>query len=243
MGEVIGPGKALDSDRYQVLGIDFLGGSGATTGPRAGQTNFPSISTYDQADILRRVVEHLGLAACCDRRRVVRRHGRAGVRRAFRNALNVCRDQRRDRAHPMATAWRSVQRAMVRYARRTAKGREGCGSRVRWRWRPIAAPRSSQRDSAARRRGSMAVSSFRSSVPAGARRRLRRDVRAGSVRVPVRVHRSAQVDAARIRVPATLVGDLEDQLVPIADLRLCARAWADAHSWSSSRRSTVTMRS
>ena len=57
--EVIGPGKALDTERYQVLGIDFLGGSGATTGPRAGQTNFPSISSYDQAEILRRVVEHL----------------------------------------------------------------------------------------------------------------------------------------------------------------------------------------
>src|SRR5262249_60039619 len=60
--EVIGPRKALDTERYQVLGIDFLGGSGATTGPRAGQTNFPSISTYDQAEILRRVLEHLRAA-------------------------------------------------------------------------------------------------------------------------------------------------------------------------------------
>src|SRR3954451_16879014 len=51
-GEVIGEGKALDTERYQVLGLDFLGGSGATTGPRPGQTNFPSISTYDQAEIL-----------------------------------------------------------------------------------------------------------------------------------------------------------------------------------------------
>jgi len=54
--EVIGEGKALDTERYQVLGIDFLGGSGATTGPRPGQTNFPSISTYDQAEVLKRVV-------------------------------------------------------------------------------------------------------------------------------------------------------------------------------------------
>src|SRR4030095_16078202 len=44
--EVIGPGKALDTERYQVLGIDFLGGSGATTGPRAGPTKFPSITLY-----------------------------------------------------------------------------------------------------------------------------------------------------------------------------------------------------
>ena len=60
--DVIGEDRALDTRRYQVLGIDFLGGSGTTTGPRAGQTNFPSISAYDQAEVLRRVLDHLEIA-------------------------------------------------------------------------------------------------------------------------------------------------------------------------------------
>jgi homoserine acetyltransferase len=47
--EIVGPG-ALDANR--VLGIDFLGGSGATTGPAINQVDFPSVSTFDQAALL-----------------------------------------------------------------------------------------------------------------------------------------------------------------------------------------------
>ena len=53
-------------------------------GRARGQTDFPSISAYDQAEVLRRVARasaHRRLAR--DRRRVVRRHGRAGIRRAL----------------------------------------------------------------------------------------------------------------------------------------------------------------
>ncbi len=39
--DIIGPGRALDSRGYRILGIDFLGGSGGSTGPRAGQSDFP----------------------------------------------------------------------------------------------------------------------------------------------------------------------------------------------------------
>ena len=31
---VVGPGRALDATRFRILGIDYLGGSGATSGPR-----------------------------------------------------------------------------------------------------------------------------------------------------------------------------------------------------------------
>src|SRR5690606_27530888 len=43
---IVGDGMALDTTRFRVLGIDFLGGSGETTGPRPGQADFPSISAY-----------------------------------------------------------------------------------------------------------------------------------------------------------------------------------------------------
>ena len=49
--DAIGPGRALDTDRYRVLGIDFLGGSHRTTGPAQGEV-FPSVSAFDQAALL-----------------------------------------------------------------------------------------------------------------------------------------------------------------------------------------------
>jgi pimeloyl-ACP methyl ester carboxylesterase len=64
--ELAGPGRALDSERFRVLGIDFLGGSHDSSGPAQGE-RFPSVSSYDQASILRRVLDHLSvveLAAC-----------------------------------------------------------------------------------------------------------------------------------------------------------------------------------
>jgi homoserine O-acetyltransferase len=60
--EIVGPGKALDTGRLGVLGMDYIGGSEASTGPD-GVTPFPSISSYDQADAALRVLDHLGMNA------------------------------------------------------------------------------------------------------------------------------------------------------------------------------------
>src|SRR5262245_45360349 len=60
--ELVGPGQALDTERCQVLGIDYLGGSGESTGPKRGERPFPSVSAYDQADVLRHLLLHLDLA-------------------------------------------------------------------------------------------------------------------------------------------------------------------------------------
>src|SRR3984957_12402811 len=49
--EVVGPGQALDADHFRVLSFDYLGGSAETTGP-ASTSQFPNISTYDQAELL-----------------------------------------------------------------------------------------------------------------------------------------------------------------------------------------------
>src|SRR5579871_4860835 len=70
--EVVGPGQALDAYRFRVLSFDYLGGSAETTGP--GQViasapaasavtaaAFPSISTYDQAELLVRLLNNLGI--------------------------------------------------------------------------------------------------------------------------------------------------------------------------------------
>jgi len=124
--EVAGPGRVLDSARVRILGIDYLGGSADSTGPSAGES-FPSLSSYDQAEALRRLLDHLGIE---------RLHAIAGASYGGMVALAFAqrypaRVQRllvisaADRAHPMATAWRTVQRRMVRFALSAQRPVEG----------------------------------------------------------------------------------------------------------------------
>ena len=61
--DIAGPGRPLDSDRWRILSFDFLGGSGESTGPKVGTTDFPSISTYDQARALEQLLDSLGIGA------------------------------------------------------------------------------------------------------------------------------------------------------------------------------------
>ncbi len=57
-----GAGKALDTNRYRLLGIDWLGGCDASTGPRSsGAADFPSVSTGDQARALLLLLNRLGV--------------------------------------------------------------------------------------------------------------------------------------------------------------------------------------
>ncbi len=220
--DVIGRGKALDTDSYQVLGIDFLGGSGATTGPRAGQTNFPSISTYDQAEVLRRVVEHLRAAPLAA---IVGASYGGMVALAFGERYpqlvkHVVAISAADRAHPMATAWRSVQRAMVRYAAKSGDAPEG----LRLARALAMATYRSPQEFAARFSGAPARIDGRFQFPVESYLLARGDAYAATYVPEAFVCLSESidlhlVDATRIRVPVTLVGIVEDQLIPISDLR------------------------
>ncbi|HEX4648272.1 MAG TPA: alpha/beta fold hydrolase, partial [Steroidobacteraceae bacterium] len=78
--EVVGQGCALNTDEYRILSFDYLG-SGDSTGPHgtaAGEGSsaaapaparptpsdgFPCISSYDQAEALARLLDHLGLGS------------------------------------------------------------------------------------------------------------------------------------------------------------------------------------
>ncbi len=131
--EVVGPGRALDTQRVAVLGIDFIGGMGASTGPVAGGS-FPTISSYDQADAVVRLLDHLripklaaivgasygGMVALA----FGERHGARAERLIVISAS--------DCAHPMATAWRSIQRNMVRLGLSIAIRPARWNWRVRW---------------------------------------------------------------------------------------------------------------
>ena len=224
--EVVGPGRALDANRFRVLSFDYLGGSGETTGPAAA-TPFPNISTYDQAELLVRLLNNLGVKSL-----------RAAVGGSYGGMVALAFGERypervselivigaADRTHPMATAWRSVQRRILRFALECGRPKDGL--------------------QLAR---ALAMSTYRSAEEFEARFD-EEPVRDGErFLFPVEQYLFArgsgfadrhkpeavlclsesidlhQVDATRIFVPTTLVAIREDQLVPLPDLRgLAAR--------------------
>jgi homoserine O-acetyltransferase len=125
-GQIVGSGCALDADRFRVLSFDYLGGSGETTGPVEG-TGFPSISSYDQAAVLAAVLDELGIKSL----RAIAGGSYGGmVALAFgerypERVAQLLVIGAADRAHPMATAWRSVQRRIVRFAADCGRSKDG----------------------------------------------------------------------------------------------------------------------
>jgi homoserine O-acetyltransferase len=219
--ELVGPGKGLDTARFRVLGIDYLGGNGASSAPQA-DGRFAPISTYDQADALLRVADELAVA---------RLHailgasygGMVALAFAEKHAARVGRIivlSAADRTHPMATAWRSVQRRIVRDALQRGAGAEG-----------LAVARA------------LAMATYRSPAEFAVRFRAapvrtrdgfrfavedylfaRGENYAGRYQAASFVCLSESIDlhsvsAERIATPATLIAVREDQLVPLADMQ------------------------
>jgi len=222
--DLAGPARALDSLRLRVLGIDYLGASGESTGPTAGG-EFPSLSSYDQAEALRGLMDHLGLARL---RAIVGASYGGMVALAFAERCPERVEQllvisAADRTHPMATAWRSVQRRIVRFALSVDHPTAGL--------------------ELAR---SLAMATYRSPQEFAARFAFAPAVNAGRFEFPVEQYLVARgrdyaarylpesflclsesidlhaVDARHIGVPTTLVAVREDQLVPLADIQALA---------------------
>ena len=124
--EQVGPDRALDTLRYRVLSVDFLGGSGETTGPRSA-AHWPreaAVSTGDQARAVLAVLDRLGVRAL---------HLAVGASYGGMVALQLARlAPARVRAlcvlgaaheaHPIATAVRSLQRRIVRLGADVGRG-------------------------------------------------------------------------------------------------------------------------
>ncbi len=66
----VGPGKAIDTDRYFVICPNLLGGCRGTTGPGSQNPatakpygrDFPTITVGDMVEVQRRLLDHLGIA-------------------------------------------------------------------------------------------------------------------------------------------------------------------------------------
>jgi homoserine O-acetyltransferase/O-succinyltransferase len=232
--EVVGPGRALDADRFRVLSFDYLGGSAETTGPTASCTTaepatarraFPNISTYDQAELLVRLLNNLGLKSL---RAIIGGSYGGMVALAFGERYPERVSQlivigAADRTHPMATAWRSVQRQVLRFSIDCGRPKEGLKLA---RALAMSTYRSAE-EFQARFDGVPVRDGERYVFPVEqyifARGNDFADKHSAEAILclseSIDLHR---VDAARIFVPTTVVAVREDQLVPLADLRALA---------------------
>lgn len=228
---IIGPGRALDSSGYRILGIDFLGGSGQSTGPHAGQSDFPSIASQDQAEILRQVIEHLKLGPLAA---IIGASYGGMVALAFAERWpelveRIIVISAAHRPHPMATAWRSVQRAVVRYAAQNEQGAEG----LRLARALAMATYRSPAEFEQRFAGAATRVDGRFQFPVESYLLARGDAYAGAYIPEAFVCLSEsidlhQVEPSRIRVPAWLIAVAEDQVVPLSDMRLLMRTLGGA---------------
>jgi homoserine O-acetyltransferase len=228
--EVAGPGRALDSTRCCILGIDYLGGCGESK-DLSGNAQPTSISSHDQALALRCLLDHLGVA----RLRAILGASYGGmVALAFgeRYPERVARllvISASDRAHPMATAWRSVQRRTVRFAMQQGRACEGLELARALAMTTYRSPEefSARFDAPPVRTDGQFVFPVEEYLFARGRDFAAR-VQAEEflcLSESIDLHR---VDATRISVPTTVIAVRGDLLVPVEDMRALATRLPDA---------------
>ncbi|HVW68346.1 MAG TPA: homoserine O-succinyltransferase [Steroidobacteraceae bacterium] len=224
--EIVGPGRALDANRFRVLSFDYLGASAETTGPASG-TLFPNVSTYDQAELLVRLLNNLGVKSL---RAIVGGSYGGMVALAFGERYPERVSQlivigAADSTHPMATAWRSVQRQVLRFALECGRPKDG----LRLARALAMSTYRSAEEFEARFNGVPAREGERFVFPVEQYLFARGDEFAARHKPEAVLCLSESIDlhrveAERIFVPTTVVAIREDQLVPLTDLRgLAAR--------------------
>jgi homoserine O-acetyltransferase len=219
--EIVGAGLGVDTRQFRVLGIDYLGGRGESSTPQSGG-KFPPLSSYDQADALCAIVRHLNLTSL-----------RAIVGASYGGMVALCFAERyaalvkhivvlsaADKAQVLSTAWRSVQREIVREA--IARGDGPAGLKL------------------AR---ALAMATYRSAVEFQIRFGAAPQRNEDRFRFPIEDYLFARgddyvqkyraesflvlsesidlhhMDATRVQTTATLIAVREDQLVPFADMQ------------------------
>jgi homoserine O-acetyltransferase len=225
---IVGPGLGVDTTRYRVLGIDYLGGMGGSSTPDGAQ-RFPPLSSFDQAEVLRHVVEHLELKSL---HAIVGASygGMVALSFALRHPALVERIvivSAADRPQVLSTAWRSVQRQIVREA--IARGDGPAGLKLA---RALAmATYRSQAEFAVRFSGPAVRDEERFRFPVEGYLFARGDDYVQKYRAESFLALSESidlhdVDAAQVHTPATLIAVREDQLVPFADMQALAERLA-----------------
>lgn len=210
--DLVGPGAAIDLNRYRVLSIDWLS---------CDELGTAAVSSHDQASVLAALLDDLRIA------RVPAFVGASygamvGLSFAARHGHRLDRLVAlagAHRPHPMATAQRSVQRGILRFglesgdvAQAMSLARQLAMTTYR-----------GEAEFAHRFNGEAEFRDGRFRRPvedylehAGARFVGRFDARRYlSLSESIDLH---EVDPAQVRVPTTLIGFPSDRLVPLADL-------------------------
>jgi homoserine O-acetyltransferase len=219
--EIVGPGLGVDTLQYRVLGLDYLGGRGGSSTPERGG-KFPPLSSYDQADVLCAIVRHLRLKPL---------HAIVGA--SYGGMVALCFAERyaelvkhivvlsaADKSQVLSTAWRSVQRQIVREA--LARGDGPAGLKLA---RALAmATYRSQVEFGLRFGGPPVRESDRFRFPIEDYLFARGEEYVQTYRAESFLALSESIDlhsmdATLVRTPATLIAVREDQLVPFADMQ------------------------
>jgi homoserine O-acetyltransferase len=219
--EMVGPGLAMDTRQYRVLGIDYIGGRGNSSTPEVGG-RFPPISSYDQAEALSRIVRYLELGSL---------HAIVGA--SYGGMVALCFAERHaqmvghivvlsaaDRSQVLSTAWRSVQRQIVREA--IARGDGASGLKLA---RALAmATYRSNIEFAIRFGGAPQRSADRFRFPIEDYLFARGDDYVQKYRAESFLTLSESIDlhemdATQVHTSATLIAVREDQLVPFNDMQ------------------------
>ncbi len=206
-----------------MLGIDYLGGAGDSSAPD-GRIPFPPLSAYDQAAALRAILlqgalplhaivgaSYGGMVALSFAERYPELVGRIVVIGAS------------EQSRPLSTAWRSVQRQIVRDA--IARGDAAAGLRLA---RALAMTTyRSPTEFAERFSGPPLREADRFYFPIERYLFARGDEYVQKYKAEsflalsesIDLHR---IDARKVRTPATLIAVREDQLVPLSDMQAMA---------------------
>ena len=219
--DLVGEGSAVDTSHYRVLSLDYLGGVGASSGPG----EHPITST-DQARATVALLDHLGI----DRVHAFVGSSYGGMVGLALAAQWPGRLERlvvigaAHRSHPMATAWRSLQRRVLRLGIE-----QGCAKEALSVARGMGMTSyRSEAEFAERFSGPPLWRDGRPVFPVEAYLEARGDDFRGSFDCQA-LHCLSQaidlhdIDPETIRTPTTVVGVTSDRLVPIHDCEELAR--------------------
>ena len=221
--EMVGPGLGVDTRQYRVLGIDYIGGRGDSATPERRRAISRPSAPMIRPSALSQIVRHLGIRNRCmpSSAPLTAEWWRCVLRSAIRQLVgHIVVLSAADRSQVLSTAWRSVQRQIVREA--IARGDGAAGLKL------------------AR---ALAMATYRSPIEfairfGGAPKRM-----ADRFRFPIEEYLFArgddyvqkyraesfltlsesidlhEMDATLVHTPATLIAVREDQLVPFNDMQ------------------------
>lgn len=208
-----GRGRAIDTDRFRVLAIDWLGADGSLDAP---------IDSADQADVLALVLDRLGVTRAAAF--VGASYGAmVGLQFAARHGHRLGRlvaISGAHRAHPYASAWRALQRQCVALGRSEGGVAQGLALARQWAMLSYRTPEefAERFDAPAVIDDGQARCAAEDYLESCGRRYAARWTSTAFLRLSesIDLHR---IDPAQVQVPTTVVAIDEDRLVPLSDLQ------------------------